>query len=100
MISSRMIGTYDVNNQSLQGSFFQANNSEILKRGNFNAITINPDISNFIAAKEEETRSDNFASSIQATNLTPAKTIQQKSIYYDVHQNADSFMHGIPGKLP
>jgi hypothetical protein len=98
MISRRMIGTYDFNNQSLQGEFFQANNSEILRRGNFNAIGINPDISEFMPVKEA--RSDNFANSIQLTNLTPAKTVQRKSIYYDVHQNADSIMHGIPGKLP
>jgi hypothetical protein len=100
MISSRMIGTYDVNNQSLKGEFFQANNSRILKRGNFYAIGINPNISDFIPANEGEASPDNFASSTKATSLTPTETVQQKSIYYDVHQNADSFMHGIPGKLP
>jgi hypothetical protein len=99
LVSSKMVGTYDANNQSLQGEFFQASDSEILKSGKFFAIWINQDISNFIPAKEKESRPDNFDTAAQAINLTPTKIVQQKTGYYDVHQNADSIMNGVCGSL-
>ncbi len=95
MVSNMLVGTYDAINQSLQGGFFQVSNGEIQKRGNFKATWINPDISNFIPAKVEETRPDNPDSDIQAINLTTMEPVQQKTKYYDVHQNSDCTMNGV-----
>jgi len=95
LISSKITGSYDAINQSVQGDLVQVSNNKILKRGRFAALWIDPDISSFIPAAIEEAKPVTSVS--QVKNQTSQETVQQTSRFHDVHQNSDIIMTGVCG---
>ncbi len=93
--SIKLSGVYSEINQSIRGEFFQVSNGNISKKGPFNAIWINPDTSCFIRAIVKPNEPANTISVSQAINRTSQETVQKKSRYYDVRQDANSIMTGI-----
>ena len=93
LISSKITGSYDAINQSMQGELVQVSNDKILKRGRFDALWINPDISSFIPATIEEAKPVTLAPQIK--KQTSQETVQQTSRFHDVHQNSDIIMTGV-----
>ncbi len=100
--SFKMIGVFDVANQSLIGSFFRLSEGKISARGNFEAISINPDTSSYIPAIIEEPKVEASASPDAASAVAPEATDQthqqqpsQTSKFHDVRQDADRILTGV-----
>jgi hypothetical protein len=79
--------------QSIGGRFFQTNEGEVLGRGEFNAVWINPDLSGYIPAKMPAIITNvTVPSDINQASQQPAP---QKSRFYDVRQDADRVLTGV-----
>jgi hypothetical protein len=96
--SFKMTGVFDAANQSLKGSFFRVSKGKISARGNFEAMSINPDTSSYIPATIEEPKVAASASSDAANATAPKATdqaYQQPSRFHDVRQDADRILTGV-----
>lgn len=119
LVLMRLTGRYSSINQSLFGDFIYVGEGRIMKRGNFTAISINPDISYYAPAIiGEEGRmspavTEHIAGEKKApgggtspsnqtyqvngsqSNLTLQGNSSQIVGYYDVHLDMDSILTGI-----
>jgi len=100
--SFKMTGVFDAANQSLKGSFFRVSEGKISARGNFEAVSINPDTSSYIPAIIEEPKVAASASSDAASAIAPKTTDpsyqqlpSQTSRFHDVRQDADRILTGV-----
>lgn len=96
-ISTALDGTFE--NDAISGRFFKTGEGRILDRGTFNAVWINPDLTSYTPADIKETKAETEP---QAANSTAAahtafanQMPQQKTIYHDVHQDADRVLTGV-----
>ncbi len=97
-VSTMMEGT--IADDAISGRFFQSSEGQISGRGEFNAISINPDLSGYTPVKITEPKMEMPTS---ATDVTaPADTGQvsqqaasKKSKYHDVHEDADRILTGV-----
>ena len=79
--------------QVISGRFFQESEGEMLEHGEFNATWINPDLSSYQPAKMPA-KATNLAVPSDI-NQTSQQTIQPKSRFYDVRQDADRVLTGV-----
>jgi len=81
---------------AISGKFFKTSDGKISDRGVFNAIWINPDLSSYtpVEIKENESAMQSQTTSATAAAYTD-QTSQQKTIYHDVHQDADRILTGV-----
>ena len=108
LCSYRLIGEYDPASDSISGDLLQVCNGNITRRGQFNAIWINPDITSYTAAVVELSRPAEPSSSqnadasktVQSAPLTEASAASpspdtEKSRFHDVRQDADRILTGV-----
>lgn len=100
--SFKMTGVFDAANQSLKGSFVRVNQGRISSRGNFEAVSINPDTSSYTPAAIEETKVAPPASTDavgvaapEAADQTYQEQPSQASRYHDVREDADRILTGV-----
>jgi hypothetical protein len=98
--SSRLKGTYDVAGGLIKGSILQVSNGKVSLRSDFEAMPINPDISEYTPAKEAT--SGTASASVPQRNATmpeakesPLQASSQKSRYHDVREDADRILTGV-----
>ena len=97
-ISTLLDGIFS--DEAIRGKFFQSSNGEILDRGEFNALWINPDLSSYVPAKIKELKTEMPATAINSTipadaSQTYQQAFQQKPRYHDVVQDADRILTGV-----
>jgi hypothetical protein len=83
--------------EAISGKFFQASEGRISGSGEFKAMWINPDLSSYTPAKIEELKlvpMTNATAPID-TNKASSQVAQQKSMFHDVHQDADRILTGV-----
>ena len=106
LCSSRLIGRYDPSSESISGEIFQVCDANISRRGEFQAVWINPDISSYSPAAIKPSR-PNAPSPAQDTNTsvtgesasaaaptTPAPE-PAKSRFHDVREDRDRILTGV-----
>ncbi len=102
-IASRLTGTYDAISQSIKGDLIKVSNGQILGRGLFEAMWINPDISSYTSAvvqKQEAAPSaaiyePQSAAAPLAASETALPTSTSESYFHDVRQDADRILTGV-----
>jgi len=97
-VSTMLDGIFS--DEAIRGKFFQASNGEILGRGEFNALWINPDLSSYVPAKIKELKTEMPATAANSTvpvgtSQIYQQAVQQKSRYHDVVQDADRILTGV-----
>ena len=106
LCSYRLIGEYDPASESFSGDFLQLCDGNITRRGKFQAIWINPDLTSYTPAVVEPTGSaEPWSQSAEAsktgeTALTEASAASpspdsEKSRFHDVRQDADRILTGV-----
>lgn len=108
MCSYRLTGEYDPASESIFGDLLQICDGNITRRGNFQAIWINPDLSSYLPAVVEPSRPADPSSgqnmdaskTDQSAPLTEASAASsspdtEKSRFYDVRQDADRILTGV-----
>lgn len=88
---------------AISGEFFQASDGRISGSGEFNAVSINPDLSSYVPAKINElvpevsvpAASTANVSAPSARDQTDLQSTQQKSRFHDVHLDADRIQTGV-----
>jgi hypothetical protein len=88
---------------AIRGEFFQAREGRISGSGEFNAVSINPDLSSYLPAKVTELAPEMPVPADSATNVsapssasqTVQKVSQQNSRFHDVHLDADRIQTGV-----
>jgi hypothetical protein len=78
---------------SISGRFFQTDGVNISKRGEFNAMWINPDLSSYTPAEVKELTPEIHLLNI--TTTSNSDTNPQKTRYHDVRQDADRILTGV-----
>jgi hypothetical protein len=102
----RLIGKYDPASESISGDLLQVCDGNITRRGKFQAIWINPDLTSYTPAVVEPTGSaEPWSQSAEAsktgeTALTEASAASpspdsEKSRFHDVRQDADRILTGV-----
>ena len=118
LVLMRLTGRYSSINQSLFGDFVDIIEGRIMKRGNFTAISINPDLSYYApaiigveekmspAVREHIVREKASGGETSPSNQTYQANGSQSNLtlqgnsspivgYYDVHLDMDSILTGI-----
>ena len=108
MCGRRLIGEYDPASESISGDLLQVCNGNITRRGQFNAIWINPDITSYTAAVVElsgpaepsSSQNADASKTVQSAPLTEASAASpspdtEKSRFHDVRQDADRILTGV-----
>jgi len=91
---------------AISGEFFQASDGGISGSGEFNAVSINPDLSSYVPAKVNELVPEVSVPAANATNATNVSALsdrdqtdlqstQPKSRFHDVHLDADRIQTGV-----
>ena len=85
---------------TISGEFFQASEGRIAGSGEFNAVSINPDLSSYVPAKVNELEPkmpvpSTNVSSPSTANQTDQQATQSKSRFHDVHLDADRIQTGV-----
>jgi hypothetical protein len=85
---------------AISGEFFQASEGKISGSGEFNAVSINPDLSSYVPAKVNELEPEmpvpaTNVSASSASGQTVQQASQQKSRFHDVHLDADRIQTGV-----
>lgn len=88
---------------AISGKFFQASEGIISSSGEFNAVSINPDLSSYVPAKVNELVPEVLVPAANPTNVsgpsavsqTVQQTAQPKSRFHDVHLDADRIQTGV-----
>lgn len=95
-------GNIDPESQSIMGDLRKVSNGQIIERGEFQAVWINPDLSSYTPAVVKEPKAVSIASAQDAQNATsqaaPANllsTTVPKSYFHDVRQDADRILTGV-----
>ena len=104
----RLTGEYDPASESISGDLLQVCDGNITRRGQFNAIWINPDLNSYTAAVVELSRPEDpsLSQSADASKtgqnapLTEASAASpspdsEKSRFHDVRQDADRILTGV-----
>ncbi len=108
MCSYRLIGGYDPASESISGDLLQVCDGNITRRGKFQAIWINPDLTSYSPAVVElfrpaepssgqnadasKTGQNATLTEASAASPTPAA---EKSRFHDVRQDADRILTGV-----
>jgi hypothetical protein len=101
-VSTFMEGSFE--DESISGKFFQTGGLDISNRGEFSAIWINPDLSSYTPAKVKDIVTETPISNTNATLAQETYTetytetypqYPQKTVYHDVHQDADRILTGV-----
>lgn len=104
----RLRGEYDPASESISGDLLQVCDGNITRRGNFQAIWINPDLTSYLPAVVELSRPADPSSgqnmdaskTDQSAPLTEASAASsspdtEKSRFHDVRQDADRILTGV-----
>ena len=104
----RLTGEYDPASESISGDLLQICDGNITRRGNFQAIWINPDLTSYLPAVVELSRPADPSSgqnmdaskTDQSAPLTEASAASsspdtEKSRFHDVRQDADRILTGV-----
>ena len=108
MCSYRLTGEYDPASESIFGDLLQVCDGNITRRGNFQAIWINPDLTSYLPAVVELSRptdpssgqnadaskTDQSALLTEASAASPSMD-SEKSRFHDVRQDADRILTGV-----
>lgn len=108
MCSYRLTGEYDPASESISGDLLQICDGNITRRGNFQAIWINPDLTSYLPAVVELSRpadpssgqnmdaskTDQSAPLTEASAASPSPDTE-KSRFHDVRQDADRILTGV-----
>lgn len=106
LVSSKLSGTFDNLNGTINGNYTQVSQGKIVNKGSFTAIQISPDTSSYTPATIEQPKAATQAPAVvntttpEATTTTSdqtASSAQPKSRFVDVHQYADK--QGVGGDL-
>lgn len=95
-VTAALEGIFD--NDAISGGFFRMSEGKISDRGTFNAVWINPDLTSYTPAEIKEPKAEIEALVTNASATASAYTNQmppQKTIYHDVHQDADRVLTGV-----
>lgn len=108
MCGCRLTGEYDPASESISGDLLQICDGNITRRGNFQAIWINPDLTSYLPAVVELSRPADPSSgqnmdaskTDQSAPLTEASAASsspdtEKSRFHDVRQDADRILTGV-----
>ena len=108
MCGCRLTGEYDPASESISGDLLQVCDGNITRRGNFQAIWINPDLTSYLPAVVELSRPADPSSgqnadaskTDQSALLTEASAASsspdtEKSRFHDVRQDADRILTGV-----
>ena len=108
MCGCRLTGEYDPASESISGDLLQICDGNITRRGNFQAIWINPDLTSYLPAVVELSRPADPSSgqnmdaskTDQSAPLTEASAASsspdtEKSRFHDVRQDADRILIGV-----
>jgi hypothetical protein len=105
LVSSKLSGTFDELNGTINGNYSQVSQGKIMNKGSFTAIQISPDTSSYTPATIEQPKA--AAAPAVAETTTPeattttsdqaASTTPAKSRFVDVRQYADK--QGVGGDL-
>ncbi len=108
MCGCRLTGEYDPASESISGDLLQVCDGNITRRGNFQAIWINPDLTSYLPAVVELSRPADPSSgqnmdaskTDQSAPLTEASAASsspdtEKSRFHDVRQDADRILIGV-----
>ena len=104
----RLRGEYDPASESISGDLLQICDGNITRRGNFQAIWINPDLTSYLPAVVELSRpadpssgqnmdaskTDQSAPLTEASAASPSPD-SEKSRFHDVRQDADRILTGV-----
>jgi hypothetical protein len=80
---------------AIKGKFFRTSEGKISGRGEFNAIWINPDLSSYTPAEVNEPKPEIPVIANVTAPSGANQADQQKTIYHDVHEDADRIMTGV-----
>jgi hypothetical protein len=80
---------------SIKGKFFKTSEGKISGRGEFNAVWINPDLSSYTPAEVKETKTEMPVTANATAPSGANQTASQKTVYHDVHEDADRIMTGV-----
>lgn len=108
MCGCRLTGEYDPASESISGDLLQICDGNITRRGNFQAIWINPDLTSYLPAVVELSRpadpssgqnmdaskTDQSAPLTEASAASPSPD-SEKSRFHDVRQDADRILTGV-----
>ncbi len=96
-ISTMLDGIFS--DEAIRGKFFQTSNNDILSRGEFSALWINPDLSSYVPAKIKGVAGISTAAInptiADDTIQTYQSAVQQESKFHDVVQDADRILTGV-----
>lgn len=82
--------------EAISGKFFKTSEGMISSQGTFNAMWINPDLSSYSPVEIKENKTEMQAQAANASIAEYSNQISsQKTIYHDVHQDADRVMTGV-----
>lgn len=108
MCSYRLTGEYDPDSESISGDLLQICDGNITRRGNFQAIWINPDLTSYTPAVVELSspadpssgQNADASKTDQSAPLTEASAASsspdtEKSRFHDVRQDADRILTGV-----
>ena len=101
LVSSKLSGTFDSLNGTIQGNYTQTSLGKIINKGIFNAMQISPDTSSYVSATIEEPKAVAQApaavdaSADAATTPSETETAEKpKSRFVDVREYADKMGPG------
>jgi hypothetical protein len=103
LVSSKLSGTLDNKNGTINGNYTQVSQGKIVNKGSFTATEISPDTSSYTQATIEQPKAATPSPAVvdtatpEATTTTSDQTAQPKSRFVDVHQYADK--QGVGGDL-
>jgi hypothetical protein len=70
MVTTKMTGIFDNTNQTIGGSFSQVSSGKIVNKGNFSAMWISPDTSNYAPATTEEPKAETHCRFLRRSPIT------------------------------
>jgi len=95
-------GNIDPESQSITGDLRKVRNGQIIQRGEFQAVWINPDVSSYAPAVVTELKAASTVSAQDAQNATPQaapanllSTTVPKSYFHDIRQDAARILTGV-----
>jgi hypothetical protein len=102
LVSSKLSGTLDNKNGTINGNYTQVSLGKIVNKGSFTAIQISPDTSSYTQATIEQPKAATPSPAVEtttpeATTTTINQTAPPKSRFVDVHEYADK--QGVGGDL-
>ena len=103
LVSSKLSGTLDNKNGTINGNYTQVSLGKIVNKGSFTATEISPDTSSYTQATIEQPKAATPSPAVvdtttpEATTTTSNQTAQPKSRFVNVEEYADK--QGVGGDL-